>query len=251
VRVRRSRSLFRLLVTLGWLIALGATFALGYAVASYDSADALAEVDALRSEAARLSEEVAHGRAERVRLERAHQMDREARRQAQQSLAELQRERLALRKRLSYLQRLVRDGDKGVVVIKELQLFEGDAPGRYRFDMVLSQLVAQDLPTQGAAKVRVIVARDGEEQSLTLDELPGSTPATIPIDFDHFQIVRGEIVLPEDLVPQRLIVDIQPDGQLLAPSSEAFLWPVGSRDGGISPIPAVTSSDLVDDGEVE
>jgi hypothetical protein len=250
-RRRRSRPLFTVLVTIGWLVVLAATFTLGYLVARYGLEEALAELDTLRAEAALLSEEVARGRDERIRLERAHQMDREAKRQAQESLTDLQGERLLLQKRLSYLQRLVRDGSKGVVVVKEVRLAPGDESGRYRFDLILSQLVPQDFRSKGTAQISVVVSRDDKEQSLTLDELPGSTSAAIPFDFEHFQFVSGEIVLPGGAVPERFVVEIEPSGELLSSSSEAFLWPDNPECAGVNLNPAVSAEELTEDSKVE
>jgi hypothetical protein len=166
-------------------------------------------------------------------------------------LAELQRERLVLRQRLSYLQRLVRDGDKGVVVVKELRLLSEDDPGHYRFDMVLSQLVPQDLRSEGTARVSVVLSRGGDEQVLALDELPGSHPSSITVDFEHFQVVRGQIVLPTGVVPERLVVDFEPAGPLLSPSSEVFLWSGNPECADVNLTPSVSAGKLSEDLEVE
>ncbi|NBC47219.1 MAG: hypothetical protein GVY22_04355 [Gammaproteobacteria bacterium] len=250
-RTRRRRPLLRLAVAAGWLGVLGGTFALGYALARHDAAEALVGMQALRAEVAFLSEEVARGRAERIRLERAHQMDREAKRQAQQSLAEMQRERLLLSKRVAYLQRLVRGGDTGVVEVKDLQLTQLEAPGTYRFEIVLSQLVPQAGRTQGMARLRLGLTRSGARETMRLGALPGSSPGTVALDFEHFQIVRGEIVLPADATAEEFIVDIEPEGERLASSSDAFLWPAALKEKTVSPSPVVATADLVGATEVE
>ncbi|MFW5723628.1 MAG: DUF6776 family protein [Halochromatium sp.] len=254
-RVRgRGRVLFRLAVTLGWLLVIGATLAFGYGLARHDAAEALASAEALRAEVASLSEALARGREERLRLARAHQMDREAKRQAQQSLAELQRERLLLSKRVTYLQRLLQDGRQGVVEVKEFQLRKGLAPGHYGYRMILSQLVPQNERTRGRALLRVAVTVGGEEQILSLDALPGSSAAEVALDFEHFQAVSGDIVLPDGAEPERLIVEIEPDpgseGASLARSAEAFLWPEAA-EAFMLPTPVFDARGLVEQLEVE
>lgn len=224
-RAKRPGALFRWLVTIGWVLVISATFAFGYWLARFETVNTGVNVDTLREELARLSEEVARGREERLRLERAHQMDREAKRQAQESLAELQRERLELIKRVSYLHRLVRDGQSGIVEVKDLQLREGSAPGSYHFEMLLSELVPQDERTRGLVNLSLVLSLNGEEVQLSLDAMPGSSPGEVPIDFEYFQAIAGDIVLPDGADAERLIVDIQPEGVSLASSSEAFLWP--------------------------
>jgi hypothetical protein len=248
---RRRRSILKLFVIAGWLLVLAATFLLGYGVARYDAGQALLGVEALRAEAALLSEEVARARAERVRLERAHQMDREAKRQAQQSLAELQRERLLLSKRVSYLQRLVRDGEKGIVEVKELQLTKLAGLRRFRFEMVLSQLVPEAGRTRGSARLQVVLRRGEGEEAVALAALPGSSPEAVRLDFQHFQIIRGTIVLPEGATAEQVIVDIEPEGEMLASSSEVFLWPPEPGELTVSPLPVVATAEVVDAIEVE
>jgi len=244
-------SLLRLFVIAGWILVLAVTFLLGYGLARYDAAGALVGVEALRAETALLSEEVARARAERVRLKRAHQMDREAKRQAQQSLAELQRERLLLRKRVSYLQRLVRGGEKGIVEVKELQLTKLAEPRRFRFEMVLSQLVPEAGRTRGAARLRIALRRDGDEQVTGLAALSGSSPGTVRLDFQHFQILRGTILLPEGATPEQVIVDIEPEGEMLASSSEVFLWPPEPGELTVSPLRVVATTYPIEATEVE
>lgn len=247
---KRPRPLFRWLVTLGWVLVISATFAFGYWLARYETVNTQVSVDTLRAEFARLSEEVARGREERLRLERAHQMDREAKRQAQESLAELQRERLELIKRVSYLHRLIRDGQVGIVEVKDLQLRKGSAPGSYSFEMLLSQLVPQEERTRGRVSLSLVLSRNGEEERRSLDAMPGSSPGEVPIDFEHFQALEGDIVLPDGADAERLIVDIQPDGVSLASSSEAFLWP--SEPGEVClPSPVIETVGLDGPAEVE
>lgn len=247
---KRPSPLLRSLVTFGWLFVIGLTFALGYWLAWIDTRHAQATLDVLRAEIGLLSEEVARGREERLRLERTHQMDRESRRQAQESLAELQRERLDLIKRVSYLQRLVRDDQEGVVEVKELQLHKSSESGRFHFDLLLSHLVPQDARTRGRLSLSVVISRDGEEERLSLDALPGSSPANVAIDFKYFQAIAGDIVLPEGVDAERLIVDIRPDGASTAPSSEAFLWP-GEPGTACSLSPILEMSGLAEPAAVE
>jgi hypothetical protein len=226
------------LLALGWLLVIGSAVASGYWLGRQESAAAVSGLETLRNDVASLSEEVARGRAERVRLERAHQMDREAKRQAQQVLAELQQERLLLIRRVSYLQRLVHEGRKGIVEVKDLQVTPTDVPGRYAFQLVFSQLVPENGRTQGRARISVVVSVDGRETSLALDALAGSSPASIALDFEHFQAVSGVIELGDGHEPRRLLVDVEPEGESMAASSEIFLWPIGNQTALIPcPIP--------------
>lgn len=236
-RARRGgRSFIRFAVSLAWLALMGVAVAMGYWLARHDALSAQANLETLRNDVAILSGEVARARAERVRLERAHQMDREAKRQAQQALVELQQERLLLTKRVAYLQRLVRDGQDGIVEVKDLQVTPTDTPGRYAFQLVLSQLVPQSGRTKGRVSIYLVVSRDGEERKRSLDAFEGSSPGSTAVDFEYFQAVSGTILVADGDEPRRIVIEIEPEGESVAASSEVFLWP-SRADGSLTPCP--------------
>jgi len=215
---------FRLLVTIGWLLVIATAFAIGYSLARHDAGVAMARIHALQNEAGMLSEQLAETKEAHVRLERAHLIDREAKRMAQEELAELQRERLGLAKEVAYLQRLISADGDGVVTVKELALSGADRPGEYHYRLILSQLVPEFGRSSGTVTLKVVMKLDGEEVTRGLDELPGSSPTRHRMGFDYFQSLSGEIVLPEDAEPLRLVVDIEPSTERLLRSSDAYLW---------------------------
>ncbi|MGB5833754.1 MAG: hypothetical protein WBG92_17415, partial [Thiohalocapsa sp.] len=89
---------------------IGAAFAFGYLLASYDAERALMRIQSLQTERDILSESLAAARDEHVRLERSHLVDREAKRAAQEQLAEVPAERLQLAKQVASLRGLMRAG---------------------------------------------------------------------------------------------------------------------------------------------
>lgn len=251
---RRSRVVFRLLVTAGWLAVLAAAFGLGYLLAREEATEGRARVQELVAETAALSQSLAEAREERVWLERAHLMDREAKRQAQASLTELQRERLYLAKRVAYLQGLLRDDERGVIEIKALELREGSGPGRdFRYRLMLKQLAPERGRSVGTLTLAVgLASEDGAgRRILGPGELGGAQER--PFDFEYFQVVEGEFLLPEGVEPERLILEVEPAVEALAPSSEAFLWPGGDMESRRPPPcggPALGNDAANDDGPV-
>jgi len=237
----RRRGPFRFWVTIGWLVVIGAAFGGGYTVARYDAGMALTRIQVLQNEVASLSEDLAATKAAHVRLERAHLMDREAKRVAQEQLAELQGERLRLAKRVAYFQRLLSADGAGVVEVKEAVISPGEKPGSYHYRLTLSQLIPEIGRSAGTVTLKVAMEQDGKRVVRSLDDLPGSSPARQRMDFEHFQTFDGDIVLPADAEPQHLIVDVNPSTSRLVQSSDAFIWP--SADGRDMPlIPDIPST---------
>jgi hypothetical protein len=228
---------FRLFLTIGWLAVIATAFGLGYLLADHDATQAALRIQALQTERDALSEALASAKEANVRLERSHVIDSEAKRAAQAQLGELQGERLRLAKRVAYLQGLMRNGQTGVVEVKEFLLTEGDQPGLFDYRFTVNQLVPDFRRSQGTAVVKVVLRRDGKRVTLSLSELPGSTSGRHPMAFDFFQTFEGRIQLPPDVEPVEVVVDIEPGNNNLMESSEAFAWHA-EIGGAISLLPS-------------
>ena len=223
-RKRSGHLRFRLFVTIGWLAVIAATFAAGYLLAGYDADHAMVRIQALQIERDGLSEALAAERAAKVRMERSHLIDREAKRAAQAQLAELQAERLRFAKQVAYLRGLMRDGAAGVVEVKEFILTQDDDAGVFDYQFIVTQLVPEFGRSEGTATVTLSVLRGGKTEVLALSDLPGSTSGRHDIGFDHFQSLNGKIRVPPDVEPLQVTVDIQPDSDNLVRSSDTFAW---------------------------
>jgi len=218
---------FRLFVTIGWLVVIGAAFAAGYLLADYDADHAMARIQILQNERDGLSEALAGERDAHIRLERSHLIDREAKRAAQAQLADLQAERLRLAKQVTYLRGLMREGAAGVVEVKEFMLTQSGDDGVFDYQFIVTQLIPEFGRSEGTAVVKLSVRRGEEVETLPLSALPGSSSGRHDIDFDHFQSLSGTIRVPSGLEPLQVIVDIQPGNDNLINSSDSFAWRAG------------------------
>ena len=227
---RRSPFAFRLFVTLGWLVVIGAAFTLGYLLSGHDANEAAIRIQALQTERDRLSESLAEERDAHVRLERSHMIDREAKRAAQEQLAELQGERLRLAKQVAYLQGLIREGETGVVEVREFLVTEADEPHTFRYRFTMNQLIPNFGHSEGVARIKVALMRDGERSVEPVSALQGSSAGKHDFAFDHFQSFEGTIVLPPGAEPREVIVDIEPENNNLMQSSESFAWQAQGGD---------------------
>jgi hypothetical protein len=161
---------------------------------------------------------------EGVVLERSLQIERETARSLQAQLKEAQDERLSLIKESKYLKRLIRDGGQGAVRVHDLRLTRVDGADRYRYGFTVTQLVPGVGKSTGRVILRLEGKRDGEDVSVPLKDLPGAEPATLPMKFEFFQNFQGVFGLPEGLEPRVLSISIEPDGDDILRTSEAFPW---------------------------
>lgn len=180
---------------------------------------AMADVAALRSEVASLKQESAV-------LERSRQIERETSRSLQDQLKQAQDERLALIKEASYLKRLIQEGGKGVVRVHDLRLMPGQGPRSFRYSFTVTQLIQDFGESRGRVTVSVRGLQDGQETTVNLAKLAQAEPKELSMRFEHFQNFRGRFTLPEGFDPRLLTVTIDPEGDLLAGTSEGFPWVV-------------------------
>lgn len=242
---RRGRFAFRPFVTIGWLLVVATAFALGYFLAGYDVERTLARIQSLQTERDTLSEALAAERETRVRLERSHLIDREARRAVQSQLADLQGERLRLAKQVAYLRGLLHVDGKGVVEVKEFVLTQRGEDGDYDYQFTVNQLIPDFERSVGTAEVSLTV-RDatGAIEHVALTDLPGSTEGHHDMAFDHFQSFSGTIHLSPNVDARQVVVDIQPANDNLIESSEAFVW--RPRAGSAATLPPVAETPVAE-----
>jgi hypothetical protein len=174
------------------------------------------ERDSVAGELGRLKESLAALRQESVVLERSRQIERETNRSLQEQLKQAQDQRLALLKEGTYLKRLIQEGGKGAVRVHDLRLTRGADPRSFRYSFTVTQLIAELGESKGTVRLRLDGTRDGQPGVLELGPLP--------MRFEHFQGFEGELRLPPGLEPRTLSVAVEPEGEGLAGSSEAFPW---------------------------
>ncbi|AHF05341.1 hypothetical protein MARPU_01300 [Marichromatium purpuratum 984] len=203
-------------------LACGVGYELGRIPARTQLAPELARI-AIEHEA--LIGELDAVRQQALILERDRAIERETVRVLQSRLEAAQEVRLEQARELSYLKRLVQAGDKGAVRAHDLRLSAQPRPRRYGYDFLLTQLVDGVGQVEGRVVLIIEGVRGDEPARLRLDELTAE-PATIDMDFEHYQHCSGWFMLPEDFVPQLVVIEVEPDGKRLAATSASFPWPL-------------------------
>jgi hypothetical protein len=239
--LQRGRGPWRtrwLLVGLGWLAVVAAAFVLGYLLAAHDTQRASARIQALQTERDMLSEQLAAQRDDRIKLERSHQMDVEARRVAQAQIVELERERMRLEQQLTQLRALVGADGRGVAEVDSLVLAP-QPDGGYRYRLTVGQLVPDFGRTRGEVLLSVVFAAAQADPGAPSGDTERKTveAARHALDFEHFQVLTGELRLPEDATPLELIVEIMPKDDTLMSSQEIVHWEAAHTDEPVAATP--------------
>lgn len=215
-----------------WLLILGLLglalwtwqiFEAGRGWAGYDFERSRTREAQLQARIEQLESSVGQLRLEAASNARASQIDRDAVRQAQASLTELQAERSRLTKEVSFLRGLLSAG-RGPLHVRSFQI-TADASGGFRYKLTVAQALRNIGATQGSLRLTVS-GRDaeGERSKLGLDEIGDTGRRGVPLRFTHYQDLDGVIRLPKGFEPESVTIEIRPKNKGLKRVTEVFPW---------------------------
>jgi cell division protein FtsB len=194
--------------------------------AGYDLVDAASErrtyeqrIDGLEDEISALKEQIAL-------LETHRDIDREAYKEVEASLTELQAKIQEQRDAIAFYRGIVSpaDGNKGLRV-QDLKLTRGKNEREYNIRLVLVQALKHDRKVSGNVNLTIEGDLDGVEKTLSYAELlPDETEATWAFSFRYFQDFNRQVVLPDGFTPQRVNVEVQSRTRSISSIEESFAW---------------------------
>ena len=215
-------------VALVVLAAVGGylVYEFGRIQAGYDLVDAASErrtyeqrIDGLEDEISALKEQIAL-------LETHRDIDREAYKEVEASLTELQAKIQEQRDAIAFYRGIVSpaDGNKGLRV-QDLKLTRGKNEREYNIRLVLVQALKHDRKVSGNVNLTIEGDLDGVEKTLSYAEvLPDETEATWAFSFRYFQDFNRQVVLPDGFTPQRVNVEVQSRTRSISSIEESFAW---------------------------
>ena len=156
-------------------------------------------------------------------LSRSDQVSREANRDLQVMLAERDEEISALRADVAFYERLVGStSQRRGLTVHGLRL-QSQGEGAWHFTATLTQTLNRAAVSSGSLTLEVEGSRNDSLERLAWNDLRQSEDAPgVEYSFKYFQQVDGDLMLPEDFKPLRVIVRLaQPRGPVV---EESFTW---------------------------
>lgn len=209
-------------------VLLGAylTFEFGRIQAGYNVVDAVAEKQALIGEIRALERETERLNEEIALLETHRDIDREAYKDVEASLADLQRKIQEQRDAIEFYRGIIspEDGGRGLRV-QDLRLAKTGEEGRYNLRLVLVQVKQHDRTVKGNVELSVEGELDGVATTVTLDDLvPEDEDSDWPFSFRYFQNFDRQLVLPDGFRPERINVEVVSRTRSVASVKQSYLW---------------------------
>lgn len=208
------------------LVCAYLTYEFGRISAGYDVVDAAQERQAYEDRIEALHAEIADLKQEVALLETHREIDREAYKEVEGSLAKLQAKIQEQRDAIAFYRGIVspRDGNSGLRV-QDLKLTRGNHEREFNLRLVLVQAMQHDRKVSGDVSVSVAGSEGGIEKTYVLAELlPEDTSADWPFSFRYFQDFNRQLVLPDGFTPERIHVEVHSKTRSIASIEEDFVW---------------------------
>ena len=222
LRIWVARGGIALLVAFGGYLV----YEYGRIDAGYNVVDAAGErqdyerrIDDLEDEIAALKDQIAV-------LETHRDIDREAYKEVEASLTELQAKIQEQRDAIAFYRGIVSpvDGNKGLRV-QDLKLTRGSQEREYNIRLVLVQALQHDRKVSGDVKLSIAGDQDGVEKTYSYTQLrPDASERNWSFSFRYFQDFDRQVILPDGFTPQRVDIEVQSNTRSIASIEESFDW---------------------------
>ena len=201
-------------------------FEFGRIQAGYDLVDVASERQAYEDRISGLENEIV-GLGEKIaRLETNTDIDREAYREVEVSLTELQTKIREQQDAIAFYRGIVSpaDGNSGLRV-QDFRLTRGSAEREYTIRLVLVQAMKHDRKVSGDVKLSIAGKIDGVETSFEYAQLlPADAEKKWAYSFRYFQDFDRQVILPDGFTPERITVQVESRTRSIASIEESFSW---------------------------
>lgn len=219
-----------LLLTLAGLIVAviltGAGVYYGYSRGTNENIDVRIERDQLSASVNSLETELETLQQDFVNLQQASLLDRQAVIEVQDMLVGLREINAQLEEDvLFYRQIMSPENDESGLAIGQLDLSATEEENRIRYHIELKQLANNENVISGYANVNILGMQEGSEVSFPLRSIAvDENQLDIRLQFRYFQNIEGELIIPENFVPETVQILAVAQGENAKTVQKNFVW---------------------------
>ncbi len=210
-----------LVAVVGYLV-----FEFGRISGGYDVVDAAEERQAYEDRIYALQDEIATLEQEVTLLEKHREIDREAYKDVEASLTELQSKIQEQRDAIAFYRGIVSPSDgKSGLRVQDLRLTRGKEEREFNLRLVLIQAMKHDRKVSGNVNLSIEGSEDGVETVYTFGQLvPPDADKGWAFSFRYFQDFDRQLVLPDGFTPERIRVEVRSKTRSISSIEESFAW---------------------------
>ncbi|MDG2090892.1 MAG: hypothetical protein P8J61_07285 [Gammaproteobacteria bacterium] len=161
-----------------------------------------------------------------VNVEQASLVDRQALVEVQDMLVGLREINAQLEEDvLFYRQIMSPENDESGLDIGQLDLRATEEENRIRYHIELKQFADNENVINGYANVNILGMQNGNEVSFPLRSIaPEESQLDIRLQFRYFQNIEGELIIPDDFVPETVQILAVSQGEDSKTIQKNFVW---------------------------
>ncbi|MEM9403628.1 MAG: DUF6776 family protein [Pseudomonadota bacterium] len=210
------------------LTAMYLSFELGRIQAGHNIVDVAAERQAFNAEIAGLENSIRELKEEVAVLETHKEIDTEAYREVEASLADLQSKIQEQRDAIAFYRGIVSpdDGARGLRV-QEMTLTSGRDERVFNVRLVLVQAMRHDRRVSGDVVLQIAGEDDQGVRTYTYTELKtDAADSAWPFSFRYYQDFERELVLPDGFTPLSVSIEVRSRTRSIDSIEETYAWAV-------------------------
>ncbi len=198
----------------------------GYNRGTNENIDIRIERDQLSIEVNILQTQLEIFQQDLVNVEQASLVDRQALVEVREMMVGLRETNAQLEEDvLFYRQIMSPENDESGLAIGQLDLNGTEEENRIRYHIELKQLADNENLISGYANVNIIGVQDGSEVSFPLRSLAqDESQLDIRLQFRYFQNIEGELIIPENFIPEAVQILAVSQGDNEKTVRKNFAW---------------------------
>ena len=153
------------------------------------------------------------------------EVDSRATEEVRETIEELQERLALLQEEITFYKGVMVPNveDKGLR-IERLNMLDTPSPNRFRYSLVLTQLVDQHDYVQGGVEINLMGVEGQAPRTIPIGQLDENREGSIRFRFKYFQNIDGEMTLPDGFEPTEVMIVAQSSGRNPQRLERRFAW---------------------------
>ena len=166
-------------------------------------------------------------RRELNRVQREAQMDQVALKAVKEQIKQFQTERLEMEEELAFLRGIVSDtSDKNRLRVQKFKLKPGLEKGQFDYQFSVSQVINSETTAKGKILISVEGLQQDQAVALDLKDMTDGKLRSHKMQFRFFQNIEGTLTLPDDFIPAKIVIEVDPEGKKQDSVKAIYDWPL-------------------------
>jgi len=138
-------------------------------------------------------------------LEVELEVERMANQRSQKLLKKMESEHYQVKKELAFYEKVMApEKTADGLVVDRISVYPTGSPHHFRFQVVLVQQQVRKRFAKGYVDLILTGSLNNKPSQLTLSNISTSTKKDLSFSFQYFQIIEGELTLPEHFLPEKV-----------------------------------------------